>query len=89
MPFYDMTTQPQTNKKTMKAIKIIGIVILVISAIVVGLYFYIKYKSNNVVDNKNLEASIDKKANQYIQEGNSIGLVIGIVKNGKQYRPPQ
>ena len=69
----------------MKAIKIIGIVILVITAIVVGLYFYIKYKSNNVVDNKNLEASIDKKVNQYIQEGNSIGLVIGIVKNGKTF----
>ena len=85
MPFYDMTTQPQTNKKTMKAIKIIGIVILVITAIIFALYFYIKYKSNNVVDNKNLEASIDKKANQYIQEGNSIGLVIGIVKNGKTF----
>lgn len=69
----------------MKAIKIIGIVILVITAIIFALYFYIKYKSNNVVDNKNLEASIDKKANQYIQEGNSIGLVIGIVKNGKTF----
>ena len=69
----------------MKAIKIIGIVILVITAIVVGLYFYIKYKSNNVVDNKNLETSIDKQANLYIQEGNSIGLVIGVVKNGKTF----
>lgn len=69
----------------MKAIKIIGIVILVITAIVFGLYFYIKYKSNNVVDNKNLEASIDKQANLYVKEGNSIGLVIGIVKNGKTF----
>ena len=58
---------------------------MVITAIVVGLYFYIKYKSNNVVDNKNLEASIDKQANLYIQEGNSIGLVIGVVKNGKTF----
>ena len=32
----------------------------VITAIIFALYFYIKYKSNNVVDNKNLEASIDK-----------------------------
>lgn len=59
--------------------------ILVITTIVFGLYFYIKYKSNNVVDNKNLEASIDKQANVYIKEGNSIGLVIGIVKNGKTF----
>jgi serine-type D-Ala-D-Ala carboxypeptidase/endopeptidase len=69
----------------MKAIKILGIVILVITVIGFGLYFYIKYKTNNVVDNKNLEASIDKQANLYIQEGNSIGLVIGIVKNGKSF----
>jgi CubicO group peptidase (beta-lactamase class C family) len=69
----------------MKAIKIIGIVILVITAIVVAIFFYIKYKSNNVVDNKNLEASIDKQANLYIQEGNSIGFVIGVVKNGKTF----
>jgi serine-type D-Ala-D-Ala carboxypeptidase/endopeptidase len=69
----------------MKAIKIIGIVILIITAIVLGLYFYIQYKSANVVDNKNLEESIDKEANLYIQEGNSIGLVIGVVKNGKTF----
>ena len=69
----------------MKAIKIIGIVILVITAIVMGLYFYIKYKSTNVFDNKNLEESIDKQANLYTKEGNSIGLVIGVVKNGKTF----
>jgi serine-type D-Ala-D-Ala carboxypeptidase/endopeptidase len=69
----------------MKAIKIIGIVILIITAIVLVLYFYIKFKSNNVVDNKNLEASIDKQANLYIQNGNSFGLVVGIVKNGKTF----
>ena len=67
----------------MKVIKIIGIVILVIAIIVVGLCFFIKYKSNNIADRKNLEASIEKQANEYIQEGNSIGLVIGIVKNGR------
>lgn len=69
----------------MKAIKIIGIVILGVIAIVFGLYLYIKYKSNHVADKKNLEASIEKQANQYIQQGNSIGLVIGIVKNGKTF----
>jgi CubicO group peptidase (beta-lactamase class C family) len=67
----------------MKAMKIIGIVLLVIALLVFGLYLFIQFKANNVSDNKDLEASIDKQANQYVQQGKSIGLVIGIVKNGK------
>lgn len=63
--------------------KIIGIVLLVIALLVFGLYLFIQFKANNVSDNKDLEASIDKQANQYLQQGKSIGLVIGIVKNGK------
>ena len=67
----------------MKVIKILVLVILIITSIIFGLYFYIKFKSNNIVDKKDLEASIDKQANLYIQEENSIGLVIGVVKNEK------
>lgn len=67
----------------MKAVKIIGTVLVVIAAIVFVLYLFIKFKANNVADKKDLEASIDKKTHQYMQEGNSIGLVIGVVKNGK------
>jgi len=63
--------------------KIIGIITITLIIAVLILFFYIKYKSNNVADNKDLECSIDKKANQYISEGNSIGFVIAIVKNGK------
>ena len=69
----------------MKVIKIIGVIILTIVVIVIGIIFYIKYKSNNVKDNKDLEASIDKQANQYISEGNSVGLVIAVIKNGKTF----
>ena len=69
----------------MKAIKIIGMILLVITVIVLGLYFYIKFKANNITDKKDLEASIDKQANLFIQEGKSIGIVIGIVKNGKTF----
>lgn len=69
----------------MKAMKIIGVIILTIVVIIFGIYFYIKYKSKNVKDNKDLEASIDKQANQYISEGNSVGLVVAIIKNGKTF----
>ena len=67
----------------MKAIKLVGIIVIIITLIVIGLYFYIKHKSNNIVDKKNLEESIDKQGNLFIQQGNSIGLVIGIVKKDK------
>ena len=69
----------------MKAIKIIGILILVIGLLAFGLYLFIKFKTNNVEDKQNLEASIDKQATKYIQEGNSLGLVVGVVKNGKTF----
>lgn len=67
----------------MKVLKIAGITILIILAILVGLYLYIKYKASNIEDKKDLELSIDKKANKHIEEGNAYGLVIGVVKNGK------
>lgn len=51
----------------------------------IGLFFCLIYKSNNIKDEKDLEAFIDKNVNKYISEGNSIGLVVGIVKNGKTF----
>jgi CubicO group peptidase (beta-lactamase class C family) len=63
--------------------KIIGIVILIIVLIVLGLFIYIKYKSNHIEDQKDLEASIERQALKFIQDGKSIGLVIGIVKDEK------
>lgn len=65
--------------------KIVGIIVLILIAIIGGLYFFIKYRTTTIEDKKNLEASIDKQANKYIAEGNSYGLVIGVVKNGKVY----
>jgi len=58
---------------------------LVIGLLAFGLYLFIKFKTNNVEDKQNLEASIDKQATKYIQEGNSLGLVVGVVKNGKTF----
>lgn len=67
----------------MNAIKIIGIITLIITLIIFGIYFYIRYKSNNIVDTKDLETLIDKDAEQFVKNGSSIGIVIGIVKNSK------
>ena len=69
----------------MRAMKIIGIVVLILTAVVAGIYFYIKYKTTNIEDKKNLESTIDSQANKYISEGNSFGLIVGVVKNGKVY----
>jgi len=69
----------------MKALKITGIIVLIIIVIIAGFYFFIKYRSSTIEDEKNLEAYIDKQASKYITEGNSYGLIIGVVKNGKVY----
>jgi len=69
----------------MKVLKIIGIVILTLTVIIAGLYFYIKFKNSNIEDKKNLEASIDNQVNKYISDKNSFGLVVGVFKNGRVY----
>lgn len=68
-----------------KLAKYIGILFLLIITLFGALFFYIKYKSTHVKDNKNLELSINKQANRFISEGNAIGVVIGVVKNDKTW----
>lgn len=65
--------------------KIIGIVTLILIAIISVLYFYIRYKTSNIEDKKNLQLTIDNQANKYISEENAFALVVGIVKDGKVY----
>ena len=69
----------------MNLLKIIGILVLALTTLLIGFYFYILYKSENIEDKKNLEVSINEQAAKFIQEGKSIGLVIGIVKNGRTF----
>lgn len=69
----------------MKLLKVIGIAIVIFTLIFVGLFFYIKYKTTNIEDKKNLEISIDKQANKFVTDGNAYGLVVGVVKNDKVY----
>lgn len=66
-------------------LKVIGITLIVIVAIVAGIVFYVKNRLNNVKDEKNLAASIDRQANRFIDQGHAYGLVIGVFKQGKTY----
>ena len=67
----------------MEIIKIIVFILLLLILIVVGLSFYKIYKLNNAKDYKELEKSVDKQIKLYISKENAIGIVVGIVKNGK------
>lgn len=67
----------------MKALKIGGVITIILTVIVIGLILFIKFKSTNIEDKKNLEAAIDKQVHEYIADGNSYGLVIGVIKDGK------
>ena len=69
----------------MKAFKIGGIITIIVTVIVIGLILFIKFKSTNIEDKKNLEAAIDKQVNDYISDGNSYCLVIGVIKDGKVF----
>lgn len=69
----------------MKQMKIIIISIIVIVILLIGGFAFVKFKVNNVKDNKDLQGSIDKQANKYVAEGNAIGLVVGVVKNDTIY----
>lgn len=60
-----------------------GIVFLTIAAIFLVIFTLARYKANNPVDKKNLEAAIDQQAKLFVEKGNAVGLVIGVVKNGK------
>jgi|GEM_PF-1797363 len=69
----------------MRAMKIIGIVVLILTAIIAGLYFYVRHKTTNIEDKKNSEAFMDDQANKYFTDGDAYGLIIGVVKNDKVY----
>ncbi|WP_298303099.1 serine hydrolase domain-containing protein [Flavobacterium sp.] len=65
-----------------KLLKILAIIVLVISIVILGLFAFIKYKTSNLKDGKDLASSINKLGNTFIKEGNSNALVIGVYKDG-------
>ncbi len=66
-------------------LKVTGITLVVVVAIITGIIFYVKNKLSNIKDEKNLAASIDRQANRFIDRGHAYGLVIGVFKQGKIY----
>ncbi len=69
----------------MKLLKIIGIIVLCLVTLIGAFILFIKYRINNVKDNKQLESSIEKKVIDYIDKGNSYAIVVGVYKNNKSY----
>jgi serine-type D-Ala-D-Ala carboxypeptidase/endopeptidase len=69
----------------MKALKIIGIIGLLLLIAMFGLYFFIKYRANNIKDTKNLEERIGKNLENEIQKQQLKGMVIGVVKGDKVF----
>lgn len=69
----------------MKKMKFILICVVTLLVLFVAGFAFVQYKVNNIKDNKDLQATIDKLANKYVADGNAIGLYIGVVKNNKIY----
>lgn len=63
---------------------VLSILVVVVILILAGIAF-VNYKSSKVEDKKNLQEVIDKHCQSYINNGNSYGLFVGIIKNGQIY----
>jgi len=61
---------------------IIFIVISIVCFFIISLFYY-KYKFSNILDKGNLELSIETEAQHFIENGNSVGLVVAIYKDNK------
>ena len=69
----------------MKALKIIGIVVLVIVAIVGALVLYARYRINHPKDGGDLEALLDKKGERFYVNDRGYCLVLGVYKDGRSF----
>lgn len=69
----------------MKALKIAGIVFILLLALLAGLFMYVSYRLNRVADKGNLEGSVDKITRKFFPENSDHALVVGVYKNGRSY----
>lgn len=69
----------------MKALKIVGLTLLTLVALLIAVLGYTWYRLSHQKDTHNLQELVDKACNDYLTEGNSPGLCVGIVKGGKLY----
>ncbi len=68
----------------MKALKITGIVFLVLVLLLVSIFFYIRYQLNHMPDTGDLEAKIDRNVKRFFEmDASGSALVIGIYKDGR------
>lgn len=66
-------------------LKITGIVLLIIVAVVTVFTFYVRYRFRNAKDKGDMQNSVDKAAEKFVGSGKSYGLVTGIYKQGNIY----
>ena len=66
-----------------RIMKILGIVIIVILFLVFIFLMFIRYKLNNVTDNKDLQHSLEKRVSKFLESNKTCGLIIGVYKDGK------
>lgn len=69
----------------MKALKIFVITLAIIVVIATAFFFYARYRLNNVKDNANLEASLDKKVQKLRAKKGDYGMAIGVYKAGRTF----
>lgn len=66
----------------MNTILLIGLIIIALAATALAV---VKFKTVTVKDKKNLEPAIDKHCKKFVADGHAIGLLVGVVKDGKTY----
>lgn len=65
--------------------KTFGIVLLVLLVLIAGILLFLWYRLTHTKDQQQLQQAVARQAENYLQEGKSYGLVVGIYKNGKTY----
>ncbi len=63
--------------------KILAITLALVVVIAVSAVLYLKYRLDNTLDDKNLEATLDSEVKKLTRNDLSHGLVIGVYKDGK------
>ncbi len=69
----------------MKFLKIFGTIIVVLIIILIILFLFTKYRIDNIKDKGDLAKLIDFEAQKFVDNGNSNGIIVGVVKNGDIY----
>jgi len=69
----------------MTALKIVGIVLLILVLLIAAIILYARYRLNNPTDRGDLEASLDRQVSKILARDMAYGLVIGVYKDGRSF----